>query len=43
MTSEKGKTNKKWTSTDDYRKNYDEIFGKKEKPEAKEPEKEVKE
>ena len=28
MTSEKEKTNKKWTSTDKYRENYDEIFSK---------------
>jgi len=29
MTTEKSKTNKKWTSGDDYRSNYDQIFGKK--------------
>ena len=28
MTTEKGKTIKKWTSNDDYRSNYDQIFGK---------------
>ena len=26
--SDKGKTNKKWTSTDNYRSNYDNIFKK---------------
>jgi len=31
MTSEKSKTNKKWTSNDDYRNNYDAIFKKKKK------------
>ena len=30
--SEKEKTIKKWTSTDEYKYNYDAIFGKKEKP-----------
>jgi len=28
MTSEKSKTNKKWTSSDDYADNYDRIFSK---------------
>ena len=27
--SSKGDTNRKWTSTDKYRENYDNIFGKK--------------
>jgi len=31
--SEKEKTNRKWTSSDKYRNNYDAIFGKKEKAE----------
>jgi len=30
--SDKEKTIKKWTSTEEYKHNYDSIFGKKEKP-----------
>lgn len=33
MTTDKGKTNKKWTSSDEYRDNYDAIFSKKPKSE----------
>lgn len=29
MSSPKSQTNKKWTSSQDYRDNYDKIFGKK--------------
>ena len=32
MTTENGKHIKKWTSTEDYRDNYDAIFGKKDPP-----------
>lgn len=34
MTTEKSKTNKKWTSNDDYKGGYDRIFGKKIKEEV---------
>ena len=37
-TTPKGETNKKWTSNDDYRDNYDKIFGKKEEIKEEESE-----
>ena len=32
MNSPKSQTNKKWTSNDEFKSNYDRIFGKKERP-----------
>lgn len=39
MTSEKSKTNKKWTSSEEYRDNFERIFGKKneEAPKLEDP------